>query len=108
MGERHSPIFSFAFSWTLVKMNPLFSTSFSCACFQTGDDHSGCHWRRGALLHPAGSAGLLPPEAKEAQEEGDDEEDPARTRGGLLVECKKGVSKKFTLARTLEYRLQTK
>lgn len=67
-------------------MNNFFSTSFSPPPFQTCDDHRGCHRRRGALLHPAGSARLLPPEAEEAQEEGDDEEDPARTRGGLLTE----------------------
>lgn len=69
-----------------MEMNNFFSTSFSAPPFQTCDDHRGCHWRRGALLHPAGSARLLPPEAEEAQEEGDDEEDPARTRGGLLTE----------------------
>lgn len=59
-----------------------FSTSFRPPFFQACDDHRSCHRRRGALLHLAGSARLLPPEAEEAQEEGDTEEDPARTRGG--------------------------
>lgn len=48
---------------------------------QAGYNHRGCSGRRGALLHPAGSAGLLPEETEEAEEEGDNEEDPARTRG---------------------------
>lgn len=64
-----------------------FLTSFLSCFFQTCDNHRGCHRWRGALLHPAGSARLLPPQAEEAQEEGDDEEDPARTRGGLIAIC---------------------
>lgn len=49
---------------------------------QPGYDHRGRSRRGGALLHLAGSTFLLPEEAEEAEEEGDNEKDPARTRGG--------------------------
>lgn len=54
-------------------------TVLNCVSVQTGYDHRSCSGRRGAFLHSAGSARLLPEETEEAEEEGDHEEDPAGT-----------------------------
>lgn len=50
--------------------------------FQTCNNHCGCYRRCGARPHPAGTPCLLPKKTEEAKEEGNTEEDPARTRGG--------------------------
>lgn len=78
-GELLSHIFEFVFASTL-EMNKL--QIFLFVAFQTCNNHRGCHRRCGARPHPAGPTCLLPKKTEEAKEEGNTEEDPARTRGG--------------------------
>lgn len=48
---------------------------------QTRDVHRGGGGRSHSVPDPIGSAGVLPAQAEEAAQEGDDEEDPAGARG---------------------------